>query len=229
MPMAKKKTSKKKAAEEAEESKSTPASQSFPQLEQLKPGPEPKMEIEEAGIGKRESIEKHGGTTAPAMDKDAMLKVAAIALLGVLVLVLAYYFLVLSSPTFVPGSEIDVETFKGLFASASRVYIVMDIRGISNESLRGSIMQCGVDFAGSTPMGGKEVIPMSFTDTECTLPPVNKTDNGIRTLKECASALRGGLTIQIKEGPGGAKYYSNGMVVFVGPGYKLGTCGMKKI
>jgi hypothetical protein len=222
MLMAKKKIPKKNIAEEP---KPAPALQSSPQLEQHKPGPEPRMEVsmEKAGLEKPETA------AAPVTDKGAMLKISAIVLLGVLVVVLAYYFLVLSSPTFVPGSEVDVETFKGAFASASKVYIVMDIRGISNESLRGSIMQCGVDFAGSTPMGGKQVMPMSLSNTDCTIPPVNKTDNGIRTLKECASMLKDGLTIQVKEGPGGAKYYSNGMVVFVGPGYKVGTCGMKNV
>jgi hypothetical protein len=228
MLMAKKKIPKKNIADE---SKPAPAQQSFPQLEQHKPGPEPMMDVsmENAGLKKPEAMERPEKAAAPVTDKGAMLKIAAIALLGVLVVVLAYYFLVLSSPTFIPGSEVDVETFKGAFASASKVYIVMDIRGISNESLRGSIMQCGVDFAGSTPMGGKQVVPMSFSNTDCTIPPVNKTDNGIRTLKECASMLKDGLTIQVKEGPGGAKYYSNGMVVFVRPGYEAGTCGMKNV
>ncbi len=137
------------------------------------------------------------------------------------VLFLAYYFLALNENSFVPGTEVDAETFKGIFTHSTNVFIVMDVRGASNTAVANNILQCGVDFAASSGMGGKEVTPISFGNDGCVTP------DGFRKPKECFAMLKDGTTIYVREGPGGAKYYSNGMVVFVGPEYSLGTCGIK--
>jgi hypothetical protein len=137
------------------------------------------------------------------------------------VLFLAYYFITLSANSFVPGTDVDAETFKGIFTHSENVFIVMDVRGASNAAVANNVLQCGVDFAASSGMGGKTVTPMSFGNDGCVVP------DGYHKPGECFAMLKNGVTIYIKEGPGGAKYYSNGMVVLVGPEYALGTCGIK--
>jgi hypothetical protein len=149
------------------------------------------------------------------------LKLFAVALLAVLVILVACYLFVLSGSTFVPGDEVTVEQFKDILISAQKVYIIMDARGVQSNYTRGNIMQCGVDFSSSTFLGGKTVVPFSFMDNECF------GASGSRPLGECASELKTGLTIHIREGPPGVMYYSNGMVVMVGPDYKLGGCAIK--
>ncbi|MFH0884124.1 MAG: hypothetical protein V1861_00255 [Candidatus Micrarchaeota archaeon] len=137
------------------------------------------------------------------------------------VLFLAYYFITLSENSFVPGTEVDAETFKGIFTHSENVYIVMDVRGAPDNVVANNVLQCGVDFAASSGMGGKIVTPISFGNDGCVTP------DGFHKPKECFAMLSNGVTIYVKEGPGGAKYYSNGMVVLVGNQYSLGTCGIK--
>jgi hypothetical protein len=145
---------------------------------------------------------------------------AVLALLGA-VIFLAYYFISLPENSFVPGAEVDADTFKGIFFDAPSVFIVMDVRGAGSDAISSNILQCGVDFAASSGMGGKSVTPISFGPDGCVAP------DGEHPPKECFAMLKNGVTIYVKEGLGGAKYYSNGMVVSVGPDYSVGTCGIK--
>ena len=156
-------------------------------------------------------------------DAGSMMKVfAVLSLLGA-VAFLAYYFISLPDNSFIPGAEVDAETFKGIFQDAGTVFIVMDVRGAGTDTVSTNIMQCGVDFAASSGMGGKAVTPLSFSSEGCWAP------DGNREAKECFAMLRNGLTIYVKDGPGGAKYYENGMMVTVGPQYSFGQCGIKKV
>ncbi|MEW6722761.1 MAG: hypothetical protein AB1324_05865 [Candidatus Micrarchaeota archaeon] len=151
------------------------------------------------------------------------LKMAAVGALFVIALALAIYFiLLLPGTSFVPGTAVDAETFKGIFANASKVYIIMDVRGAPDSATSQNVIQCGIDFAASSGMGGKVVTPMSFGSEGCVAP------DGPRPIKECVSLLSDGVTVYVREGPGGATYHSNGMVVTVGREYSLGTCGIKR-
>jgi hypothetical protein len=147
----------------------------------------------------------------------------ALAGLIVLALALAYYFLGTSDTSFVPGSSVDAETFKNKFEEASRVFIVMDIRGVGDQTVSNNILQCGVDFAGSTGLGPKNATYISVDSSGCVAP------DGRHEAKECFSWLKNGITIYIKQGDSGAKYYSNGLVVNVGKDYALGTCGIHRV
>lgn len=149
------------------------------------------------------------------------MKTFAVLVLFVVALILAYYFFVVLENTFATGPEVDVETFKEIFINTSNVFIVMDVRGASNDVVSNNIIQCGVDFAQSSGMGGKMVTPMSIYQGGCIAP------DGNHTIKECYGMLKDGIAIYVKEGPGGAKYYTNGMIVMVGQNYTLGTCGIK--
>ncbi|MEW6036237.1 MAG: hypothetical protein AB1529_06500 [Candidatus Micrarchaeota archaeon] len=152
---------------------------------------------------------------------DSLPKTLAIAVLLVVAIAMALYFFVFAGSKFATGQEVDAETFKGIFLDAEKVYIVMDVRsapdGVSN-----NVLQCGVDFAASSGMGGKTVTPLSMGREGCVAP------DGVHTYDECFAMLKDGITIYVKDGPGGARYYSNGMVVTVGPEYKLGACGIAR-
>ncbi|HSB47008.1 MAG TPA: hypothetical protein VLD37_03270 [Candidatus Bilamarchaeum sp.] len=154
---------------------------------------------------------------------SGMLKNLALAGLIIVAIVLAYYFLSNSDTSFVPGSAVDAETFKAEFEKAPRVFIVMDIRGVSDPVISNNILQCGVDFAGSSGMGPKNATYISVDGSGCVAP------DGKHETRECFSWLRSGLTIYIKQGDSGAKYYSNGLVVNLGKEYTLGTCGIHRI
>ena len=147
--------------------------------------------------------------------------VGVIVLLAVSVF-FAYYFL-FSDAMFVPGSEVDVETFKDIFDSSEKVFIFMDVRGVDNAYTSTNILQCGVDFAASSGMAGKDVTYFSLADDGCIAPDGSHPDS------YCFEQLENGITIYVKGGPGGASYYTNGMVVTVGPQYDMGTCGIHRV
>jgi len=160
----------------------------------------------------------------PARNGGGGIKNFAIFVLLAAAVFMAYYFMVMvPENSFVPGTEVDAETFKNLFLAAPKVYIVMDIRGAQDYSVSNNILQCGVDFAGSTGMGGKYVTPLSISRDGCVTP------DGVHQPKECFSMISDGISVYVREGDGGARYYSNGMVVFVGKDYALGTCSIKRL
>jgi hypothetical protein len=180
---------------------------------------ESKPVAEDPGTGK--AAKKPG--QKPSLSTD-QLKWAAVILLVALVIVLAVFFLDSAKNDFVPGQEMTADQFKDALIMAKNVYVLMDVRG--NDSVRGSIMQCGVDFSGSTYLGSKNVVPLSFAvnssgGSECT------TANGTRTIAQCASKLDDGITIDIRPGQPAVRYFSNGMIVTMGSEYKVGTCGIK--
>ena len=177
--------------------------------------------------GQSEAVEAIPSTgaqsTSPAKrntQSGSSVKMAAIAFLLIAALVLAYYFLS-QSLSFASGPQVSAESFKDLFRNATNVYIVMDVRGAPDDAVQKNILQCGVDFAASNGMGGKTVTPLSFDKGGCVAP------DGMHEIKDCFAMLKGGLTVYVKEGNGGATYYSNGMIVGVGPVYTLGTCSIK--
>ena len=154
-------------------------------------------------------------------EKADHIKVFAVFLLGLFLLIFTYYFFVLSDTVFVPGTAVDAETFKSLFTDANTIYILMDVRDVNNELTNQNILQCGVDFAASSGMGGKNVTYLSIGSEGCI------TATGKRPDKDCFSDLKNGITIYVREGTT-TRYYFNGMVVGVGPEYDVGTCGIKR-
>lgn len=189
---------------------------------EAKPAPEAKKAPEAAKAAPEAKEGTPSGSAATVQKKGSALKTAAVVVLLVIALALAYYFLNQSSMAFTPGTSVDAETFKGIFDSASNVFIVMDVRGVKDTKVSDNILQCGVDFAGSSGMGGKSVTPLSLADDGCTAP------DGKRDPSDCFSMLKSGLTIYVKQGPGGASYYSNGMVVTVGSNYTMGSCAITR-
>lgn len=156
--------------------------------------------------------------------KETM-KIMAICAIAIVLLIVVLGFIYLSSNNFVPGNQVNESAFKDVFMAAPKVFIVMDIRGAQDNHTRNNIMQCGIDFAGSTPLGGKDVVPISIGDQECITP------DGPEPISSCISELKGGLTIEISQvtptTPEGARFFSNGMEVFIGSNYTANSCGFK--
>ena len=156
----------------------------------------------------------------PSPKPKFQLKLLAVGILLILAIYLAFYFM---TPHFISGAEITQDEFKTVFASTNDVYIVMDVRNAVNSTDRSSILQCGVDFAASNGMGGKNVTPLSFASDGCVTP------NGYDTVENCLSMLNDGVTIYVASGTNPPKYYTNGMVVNVGTNYTQGVCGINKV
>jgi len=177
---------------------------------------EPPLVLEEPPLREEEPAEPKSSGNA--------LKFLALFVLGVIVVGLVYYFFVYSVAHFIPATKIGAEEFKDIFLEANKVYILMDLRGASDTATRTNVMQCGVDFASSSGMGGKNVTPMSIDEDEGCITP-----DGEQPESYCFSMLRDGITVYVHGGDGGAEYYTNGMVVEVGPEYTLGTCAIKRL
>ncbi|MFH0737232.1 MAG: hypothetical protein V1827_01285 [Candidatus Micrarchaeota archaeon] len=186
------------------------------------PESEPAADLKPPAEPKAPTAPKSAPEPAPEKNKNGLLKLVAVGLLLVATIALAYYFFIMPENTFMAGTPVDEETFKGLFLDATDVYIVMDVRGISEPGISDNVMQCGVDFAASSGMGGKTVTPLAIGDDGCISP------DGPTPLKDCLAMMESGISVYVKGGDGGARYYDNGMVVTVGKEYAVGTCGIKR-
>ncbi len=112
----------------------------------------------------------------------------------------------------------------------SKVYIIMDLRNVSDDTIRNNIMQCGTDFAGSSGLVGKNITIFALEDDKCT------ALEGIRTIQSCLDESKGGILsilapnkIIIVQSKMNTAYDSNTIIIKVGANYTLGTCNIKKI
>ncbi len=230
MVMARKKSGSSKAgASKAAMAEEPEAKQ--PEPSKAAPAEPSKLQAQKVELAEEAHPAEHPGPVPPskavvADNKTNRLKTVAVAILALAVLALAYYYFALPGLTFVPGAEVSRESFAEILGNSTTVFVVIDLRGVQGDALRNSVMQCGIDFAGSTGIGDKEVIPLSL-DSECFTP------SGTKSISECTSMLDGGLTILIKGVPEGASpgasYYKNGMIVMVGSNYSMGGCSIKKV
>lgn len=119
-----------------------------------------------------------------------------------------------------------IEDFSENVASSAQIYIVMDLRGTTEGRERTNIMQCGVDLASSTAIGG---IPKSFysMDSEC----ITTLDDGTTLtvpLRQCLDEIDAA-----RDAPGKAIFYirkANETLIFenelvVGMGSEYGEMG----
>jgi len=152
---------------------------------------------------------------------DDKMKIATLTVLALIAAGLAAYFFLLPHDTFAPGAEVDSETFKDIFLKASNVYILSDVRGVTDSNTTQDILQCQVDFASSSGMGGKNVSYFSIGAEGCFATDGKHPDSF------CFSQPGNGVTIYVHSG-NITHFYSNGMSVGVDNTYKFGTCGIKR-
>jgi len=167
---------------------------------------------------------------------------AAAGLLAVLALALAYHFI--TAPQGLPGpgnetgnqtppanstpqqgsltlgKEVNIQTFSAILANSGDVFIVMDVRGVNDSAVRHNILQCGVDFAGSWGLAGKNLTFYSLDAGEnC------KGANGNYTSSYCFDRMSGGVTIYVHES-NKTMFYTNAMAVGLGDNYTTGGCSI---
>lgn len=181
-------------------------------------------------------------------DGNGKLKMAAACLLVVLALALGYHFL--TSPQGPPGpgngtnssisanstpqqgslglgKEVNIQTFSAILANSADVFIVMDVRGVNDPAVRHSILQCGVDFAGSPGLGGKALTVYSLDGQNC----MGASQQGNRsvltnyTSSYCFGQMANGMAIYLHEG-NETRFYTNAMAVGLGENYTAGGCSI---
>lgn len=166
--------------------------------------------------------------------------VAAVAAIAIL---LGAFILLSAPPANPPAEEGDypnplggqnatMEEFATSLMYAERVYLVQDIRGLEKYPLsRNNIMQCGVDFAGSEGLVGKEANIYILEGNECSASEAG-SNLTIKTVAECHSAVAsafgksGNSVIWIEKGQS-PSIYQGGLVVRINETYSQGLCSIR--
>ncbi|MBD3398196.1 hypothetical protein GF412_03330 [Candidatus Micrarchaeota archaeon] len=123
------------------------------------------------------------------------------------------------------GENATMQEFAANLLAAETVYIVEDVRGLEKYPLsRTHVMQCGVDYAGSQGLAGKELVVYAFDDDD-----VCGTVNGTASIDKCYSDVLSAsedpatMIIWIEKGSS-PEIYSRGMVVRINETYVQGSC-----
>ena len=152
------------------------------------------------------------------------LKIAAIGVLLVAALAMAYYFTVLQKPGPIAppelalGSEINLQTFATILTGSNSIYLIMDVRNATDAATKHGILSCGVDFAGSLGLGNKNLTIYSLDAGENCI-----DEKGNYTSAACLERASKGISILIRPG-NSTSFYTNAMVVGLGKNYTAGSC-----
>ncbi len=153
-------------------------------------------------------------------------------ILSSIAIVLLIYFSFFS-PSSIPVGEhscifvetpVNQSTFLHQLADAKHVYIIMDLRNISDDEIRRNIMQCGVDLAGSQALASKNISIASLTDTECHFS--SSLDNPQKKSIPfclCARANPETVTFYITNSDK-TDFFNNEIKIGIGKIYKIGSC-----
>ena len=149
------------------------------------------------------------------------IKILVLALLVLAAAWLGYQYLDFSGKEQLKlGNEVNGETFATILADSSNVYIVMDVRGVDEQVRRKNILQCGVDFAGSPGLVGKNLTIFSLDDDQgC----IGMDRN--HPFEYCFSQMENGIALYVEEG-NVTKFYTNALKVGMGESYEVGACSV---
>lgn len=148
------------------------------------------------------------------MDKTKTIATAVLVLIAVALA----FVLFTSAPEDKPA---DAEIFLMSLNATQQVFIIMDLRGALNETVRNNIMQCGADFAGSEGLVGKNITAFALEGEKCT------TMQGTVGIDNCIKQSKAGVSI-IVTGTKATTYYKNKAEILVGPVYSAGECRINK-
>jgi len=150
------------------------------------------------------------------------IKMLIVILLMLVAAWFAYQYLVAGSgETLILGNQVNAQTFLSEYGKNDVLYLVMDVRDASSQQAKTNILQCGVDFASSTGLLGKNLTIYSL-DTEQGCVALE----GSLPIEYCMKNINdNGMTIYIKEG-NESRFYTNAMVVGVGQNYTSGGCSI---
>jgi hypothetical protein len=134
----------------------------------------------------------------------------------------AYQYLIADSAELKLGNEVNAQTFLSIFGKEDKVYLVMDVRNVTEQKTKTNILQCGVDFAASNGLVTKNLTFYSFDDKQGCV-----ALEGIFPLEYCMNKINeDGITIYVQEG-NSSKFYTNALVVGVGTDYAEGKCSIR--
>ena len=161
------------------------------------------------------------------MNKQLLVVVLVIIALG-----LVYYYITLEEPVVPPvdddsaqdqtgddGEEPIVTTqdiFLDNLLNSEEVYIVMDSRNVSNQTILEGILQCGVDLAGSPGLADKNITALSLEEDMCW-----GLENA--TIEECLAATEGIPTLYITTEEQ-SEYFENKLIISINEEYVYGSC-----
>jgi len=151
-------------------------------------------------------------------DTVKWLIVICIVILSVL---LAGYYYYISLP-------ISMDEYLIKLQQSKTLSIVMDLRGAYDNRTRHNILQCGVDFAGSIPLGGKEITIYSLdNDGRCIVSYPDEPIVTNLTVEECLKEIfNADQTIYIKPSKTSATvYYNDKLLISMTSDYS-GRCGV---
>ena len=152
------------------------------------------------------------------------IKILVLAFLVLAAAYLAYSYLGTTDETSLKlGAEVNAGTFSAILANASSVFIVMDVRNVSDPVVRKNIMQCGVDFAGSSGLALKNQTFYSFdSDQGC------YTIEGFYPVEYCLRQMEsdGGIALYVRQG-NSSRFYTNAVMVGMGTNYTSNGCSIK--
>ncbi|MFP3949812.1 MAG: hypothetical protein ACLFUZ_01830 [Candidatus Micrarchaeia archaeon] len=130
-------------------------------------------------------------------------------------------------PFAVAGENVTLEEFAANLLASDKVYIVEDLRGLDAYPLsKNNIMQCGVDFAGSEGVVGKEMKVYVLEDNSCS------HTSGNATLESCYAEIlstsndASAAIIWIEKG-NAPEFYERGLLVRVNETYLQGACSIR--
>ena len=152
------------------------------------------------------------------MDRMILLVIALIALAGIY---LGYQYFSIEDTKVGFGTEVNLATFNSILTNASDVYIVMDLRNVTDQEVRRNVMQCGVDLAGSMGLASKNKTFYSF-DSDLGCIGVGQT----YSVGYCISEMKNGIMLYIIEG-NESQFYTDGMKVGIGKNYTSGSCSVR--
>jgi len=155
------------------------------------------------------------------------MKMAAVILLGLVAIILAYYIFGLSGQV-MPGTESlrydtgELSNSSGFVSdvqAAKKIYIVMDLRNVASDKQKNNIMQCGTDFAGSQGLVGKELSVLAIESNTCTLL------NGTSDINGCIKEAMTGVGFFINSG-NSTTFFKNKIIIGIGEVYQPKSCGV---
>ncbi|SRR3989339_1561060 len=150
---------------------------------------------------------------------DEKFKLFAVGLLVVLAAAFLFYFFFHQPEISLnKGTKINGQTFLYILNNATEVYIVEDLRNVTNDQTRHNIQQCGIDFAGSTGLVGKNLTIYALDSMNCV------SSKGTSSISDCISTINKGKSIYITSGSQ-TEFYSNLMLVGIDENYLSGFCG----
>lgn len=130
-------------------------------------------------------------------------KIPAVLILAALSVFFIYSFVIAPQSGDAP---VTYEQFVKDLTAANKTYVLMDLRG-ANETVRGAIMQCGVDLAGSVALAPKNVSVFAIEGSTCI-----GGDSANRTIAECDTLSSNGVVFHILQGNSTAFYRNKALI-----------------